>query len=78
MIKAKVAKGSFISIIGDLDIVKVKKDGDPEKTIPKVRLLSWNYISVGKPKASEPEQDNSANDSSVSLDDFDDHCFSYP
>ena len=70
MVRAKVAKGSFLHIIGDLDISKVKKDDGTEIMIPKVRVLSWSYVSTGKPKADEAQQDAGTNESGASLEDF--------
>jgi len=70
MVKAKVAKGSSLHIIGDLDITKVKKDDGTEVTFPKVRVLSWSYVSTVKPKADEARQDTASNEPGASLDDF--------
>jgi single-strand DNA-binding protein len=51
MVKAKVQKGSLISVIGDLDVEEYeKKDGTKDKTV-KVTLYDWNYVpQSGKTK----------------------------
>ena len=70
MVKAKVAKGSFLQITGDLDITKVKRDDGTEVTFPKVRVLTWSYVSAGKPKSSDTPQDDPPNEPGRGLDDF--------
>jgi len=70
LVKAKVAKGSFLHIIGDLDMTKIQKEGESEVTIPKVNVLSWSYVSSGKQKTDETPADGTAPAPGASLSDF--------
>ena len=72
LVKAKVGKGSLLYITGDLDITKFQKDTTTELTIPKVIVLDWGYVPVGKPKANDTPQPNNlaTNEPAVSLSDF--------
>jgi len=73
LVKARVGKGSLLHITGDLDITKFQKDGDDkEYTIPKVIVLDWGYIPVGKPKTNDASQpaDDGTNEQAASISDF--------
>ena len=52
--KGKVGKGAAISVVGETDLVEVKrKDGTKDKVL-KLIVSSWEYPPTAKPK-SEPE-----------------------
>lgn len=72
LVKAKVGKGSLLHVTGDLDITKFKKDDGTELTIPKVIVLDWGYVPVGKPKTNDTSQPASegTNEQAASLSDF--------
>jgi len=47
MVRAKVKKGSYLEIAGDLDLSKYKRD-DKETVTLKVSIYSWAYIQQSK------------------------------
>jgi single-stranded DNA-binding protein len=70
LVKARVGKGSLLHITGDLDITKIKKDQETEVTIPKIIVMDWGYVPIGKPKANDSQPDAPPGEAGAKLEDF--------
>ena len=60
MVRAKVKKGSYLEIVGDLDLSKYKRD-DKETVTLKVSIYSWAYIQQSKTDLSKSDTASSVN-----------------
>ena len=66
LIKSKVKKNSLIWVTGTLILEKYKKqDGITTDKRLKVKLDNWGYISIGKPKKGNTDDDMTSGDEAV-------------